>query len=124
VRPVSDLLLSVMFLLLTAGAFEVLGHYEARAVVGAFELHLIHQCADYLQSAAARAFRRLSAKRGGRLSIRPAKRFALVRYGDYKLIFVDCESLMDFSVSTFDVLGCVDSRLDQSVLDLIDRFRF
>ncbi|HXI92854.1 MAG TPA: hypothetical protein VNO24_22860, partial [Blastocatellia bacterium] len=111
-----------MFLLLTAGAFEVFGHYEARAVVSAFELHFIHQGADYLQSAAARPFHWLGAERGGRLSIRPAKRFTFVRDGDYKLIFVDCEALMDFSVRTVAVLGRVETRLDQGGLDLIDRF--
>src|SRR5713101_3271706 len=110
-----------MFLLLNVGAFEVLRHHEPRSVIRAFELHFIHQCADDLESPASRAFCLADRNRGGRLSISPAKRFALVGHGDYKPIVVDCEMLMYFSVGTVAVLGSVDARLDQRGLDLVDR---
>src|ERR1700730_459064 len=77
-RPAFRLPRSMMFLLLNVGAFEVLCHYEARAVIRAFELHFIHQCANDLESAASRAFCLADCNRGGRLSISPAKTFALV----------------------------------------------
>src|SRR5512143_1164779 len=86
VQPISSYLLSVMFLLFTAGATEVLGHYKTRSVISTFELHLIHQCADNLQTAPSRAFRRSRANRGCRLSVRTAKLLTLVRDGDYNLI--------------------------------------
>jgi len=44
----SELLLGGIFLLLTAGAFYILGHHEPSAFIGALELNLIHKRSDYL----------------------------------------------------------------------------
>jgi hypothetical protein len=45
--------------------------------------------------------------------------FPSIGYGYYKLIFVNCEALMNFSVGTIAVLGSVDASLDQGRLNLI-----
>src|SRR5262245_43906042 len=111
-----------MFLLAVLGASKVFGHHQARTVVGAFELHVVHQRSNDLKSATASAFRRRGCNRGGRLSISPAERLTLVRHGDYKPIIANSEALMDFFVGAVAVLGGVDASLDQRGLDLIDCF--